>query len=482
MASMVARKKLPILLISVYLLAVVARLGPVIAAREMTIGLDDMFQYDMLARSLAAGEGFRWYAENDLALVEHYFPLKWIVDDYDPRGILTSFRAPGYPFFLSLIYRGAGLEDRFLVARLVQVFITALLAPMTCLLALHLFPQKYSIAKISGVVIALYPFLVVYPLALASEVIFIPLVLGAVLMLIRAGETHHWQDYLLAGVLLGGAAMTRSVIIAVFPVMVLWAWLMAKDRKGALILLASVLVITVPWSVRNSMLHGKFTFIESMMGYNLYLGYHPETEGKFEFGPSVDLLPYLDDSERDRLGTEKALGFIRQEPWRVPYLMLRKLGYSFGLERRELTYFYSNDFVGYLPKPSLMLLFVVFTMPFVLIILSVAMVIPRLTWEKNHLLVAGVFLTYLAPHLLILSEPRFHLTLVPFLAVFAAYNWVERRSVMANLNPQSGWWKLALALVLTGLLLFNWGFELWSDADKLRLLFGPEGNTTYFSY
>ncbi len=59
---------------------------------------------------------------------------------------------------------------------------------------------------------------------------------------------------------------------------------------------------------------------------------------------------------------------------------------------------------------------------------------------------------------------------------------MERRSVVANLNPQTGWWKLALALVLIWLLLFNWGFELWSDADKLRLLFGPQGNTTYFSY
>ena len=482
MASMVARKKLPIVLISVYLLAVVARLGPVIAAREMTIGLDDMFQYDMLARSLAAGEGYRWYAENDLALVERYFPLEWVVDDYDPRGILTSFRAPGYPFFLSLIYRATGLDNRFFIARLVQVFITALLAPMTCLLALRLFPQKYSIAKISGVVIALYPFLVVYPLALASEVTFIPLVLGAVLMLMRAGETHRWQDYLLAGILLGTAALTRSVIIAAFPVMVLWAWLMAKDRKGALILLVSVLVITVPWSVRNSRLHGEFAFIENSLGYTIYMGYHPDTEGRFEFGPSIDLIPYLDDSQRNQIGLEKAFEFIRQMPERVPYLMLRKLGYFFGLERRAITYFYSNDFVGYLPPPYLILFFVVFTLPFVLLSLFTVLVLPGLVWKNDQLLVGMVFLSYLAPHLLLLSEPRFHLTLVPFLVVFAAYSWVERRSVVANLNPQTGWWKLALALVLIGLLLFNWGFELWSDADKLRLLFGPDGNTAYFSY
>jgi hypothetical protein len=40
---------------------------PVILLRAgLGIGLDDMFQYDMLARSLVAGNGFRWYAQEDL--------------------------------------------------------------------------------------------------------------------------------------------------------------------------------------------------------------------------------------------------------------------------------------------------------------------------------------------------------------------------------------------------------------------------------
>lgn len=482
MASMVKGKQFPVFLIGIYFLAVVVRLGPVIAAREMTIGLDDMFQYDMLARSLTIGDGFRWYAQEDLALVERYFPLEWVVEEYDPRGILTSFRAPGYPFFLSQIYRVVGLEDRFFIARLVQVFIMASLAPMTVLLSRRLFPGKERIARFSGVILAIYPFFVVFPLALASEVTFIPLAVGAVLAAMRAGESHCWEDYLFSGVLLGGAVMTRSVILLALPVMMLWAWFLVKDKKGAVILLLSVLVFTVPWSVRNSILHGKFTGVESMMGYNLYLGYHPDAEGRFVFGPSLDLLPYLDDAERDRLGTEKALEFIRQEPERVPYLMMRKLGYFFGLERRVLTYFYSNNFLGFIPQPYFTLVFVVFTLPFVLIALSSALVLPGLRWKKNHLLVAGVSVAYLAPHLIILAEPRFHLVLLPFLAVFAAYGFVERRKVLMSLSLQAHWWRLLLALLAVGLLLFNWGYDLVTDAEKLRMLFGPEGNRTYFDY
>jgi len=32
------------------------------------------------------------------------------------------------------------------------------------------------------------------------------------------------------------------------------------------------------------------------------------------------------------------------------------------------------------------------------------------------------------------------------------------------------------------LLLANWGFELWSDAPRLAVLFGPNGNTVYPPY
>ena len=50
----------------IYIVALILRLIPIILTRGLGIGLDDMFQYDMLARSLAGGHGFRWYAQADL--------------------------------------------------------------------------------------------------------------------------------------------------------------------------------------------------------------------------------------------------------------------------------------------------------------------------------------------------------------------------------------------------------------------------------
>ena len=90
----------------IFIVALILRLIPVLLARGLGIGLDDMFQYDMLGRSIAAGNGFRWYAQEDLKQLAAFvdFDLS-SVEAYNPElGIHTSFRAPLYPTFLSIVY------------------------------------------------------------------------------------------------------------------------------------------------------------------------------------------------------------------------------------------------------------------------------------------------------------------------------------------------------------------------------------------
>src|SRR5512134_2546469 len=128
----------------VFIVALILRLIPVILARGLGIGLDDMFQYDMLARSLASGDGFRWYAQADLDQLAAYVDFDLTsVKEYDPiRGIPTSFRAPLYPTFLAIVYFFSGTDfSRFFAARLAQaILLGAPLAPLTYLVSKRLFP------------------------------------------------------------------------------------------------------------------------------------------------------------------------------------------------------------------------------------------------------------------------------------------------------------------------------------------------------
>ncbi|MBN2388067.1 MAG: glycosyltransferase family 39 protein [Anaerolineales bacterium] len=469
----------------IFLVALVLRLVPVGLAINLGIGLDDMFQYDMLARSIVAGDGFRWYAQEDLDLVEGYVEFDLSTVDYDPRGVPTSFRPPLYPTFLALIYfvTGTGAK-RFFIARLVQTLVSAALVPLTYGLAQCFFPANERTARIAAWVIAVYPMLVLYPLSLATENLFFVLILGALLVLLKAAEKRTWKWFALGGLLLGLAALTRSVSLALAGLAVLWVWFALRERKFAVLVFLMVTLVTLPWMVRNTLLHGRLTGVESALGYDLYLGYHPAGTGTFQYPQSLDLIPMLDDGLRDEIGRAKTWEFIQADPGRVPYLFVRRAGHFFGLERRVWTYFYSNNFFGYIPAPQLLTIAAVLLLPFVVVSTSACFGLALTRWRTKTWLLALFLVGYITPHLLIIAEDRFHLTTVPFLAILAAQFWTAGRAAVRQRWTGSPLGRLAVILALVGvvLLLSNWGLELWRDADKLAVLLGPDGNQMYLSY
>ena len=458
-------------------------------ARHLGIGLDDMFQYDMLARSLALGNGFRWYAPADLARLAPFLHLDLASLALDPRGMPTTFRAPLYPSFLAIVYLLNGInDDRFFAARLAQAALGALLAPLTYFTARHILPENDRAGRIAARVVAVYPMLLVFPLALATENLFFLLVLAGFLALLKLAEhsretsqpnsppTIHYS--LLSGFLLGLSALTRSVILAFACLAVLWIWFSLKSRRNSILAGLMLLVTILPWIVRNSLLNGKLTGIESAIGYQLYVGYHPQSSGTFVFGPSLDLLSILDDKSRDEIGTRMAVEFIRQDPARFPYLMLRRLGYFFGLELRAFTYFYVNDFLGRIPPGLLALILAILTLPFVCVSLSAAFGAGWLRPRPQTALLILLCLAYLFPHVLIISEDRFHLTLVPFFAICAANFWTRGISALKSLGRPALLVSSFLALCLAA----NWAFELVRDWPVLAAMLGPNGNQLYLPY
>ena len=494
----------------IFLVALILRLIPVLATRTMGIGLDDMFQYDMLARSIAAGNGYRWYAQEDLPLIEQYMPLDFANVNYDPRGVPTSFRPPLYPAFLAVVYLVAGVgTQRFFIARLVQVPLAAVLAPLTYALGRRFFPEKPRIGVIASWMIALYPLLVIYPLSLATENLFFVLVLASTLVLLKAADSvksqagagpsptassqkafgRIWNGliatrwFILAGILLGLTALTRSVALGMAGLAFLWIWFGLHQPRMGIVLLAFLALVTVPWMVRNTIVDKRLTGIESALGYDLYVGYNPQGTGTFQYPISLDLMPIVDDGERDAIGREKALEFIRADPGRFPYLVVRRAGYFFGLERRALTYFYSNDYLGYIPTPLLLSIAFIVCIPFVIVSVSAAFGIAMTRWRKETRLLILLIVGYVTPHLFIIAEDRFHLAMVPFFTMLAAFFWSAGGPAMkAHWQTRRGRIALGLAVLATLLLCFNWTAELLRDSSKLTQLLSSGGNQTYFPY
>jgi hypothetical protein len=354
-------------------------------------------------------------------------------------------------------------------------------------------PEPASV--IAAWTVACYPLLIIYPIGLATENLFFLLVLASFLSLLkipnlqssRLQSSNPQSSNLyssLSGLFLALAILTRSVLLPFAGLAVLWVWFVLKQKRSATIVALTVLVVITPWVVRNSLLHHKLTGVESSMGYNLYLGYHPEGNGSFVFGPSLDLIPILDDTERDRLGTQKALEFIRAEPGRFLPLALNRLGFFFGLEKRVLMYFYSNNILGYIPKPLLLGIAAIILLPFVFVATSAVLGLSLSRLRSGAVLLYLLLFSYILPHVLILSEDRFHLAIVPFFAILAAQAWTGGWPTFVVRWQESLAGKIAVSLgVFVVVLLFlNWGFELSRDADKIAVLLAPGGNQSYFPY
>ena len=464
-------------------LALLPRLALALIFLRDPIGLDDMFQYDMLARSLASGNGYRWYPRQDVERMRPYletiFGIELPVEQVPVDGYLTVHRAPGYPLLLSALYAVIGFDNRIAAARLFQVLLGASLAPLTALLARQL-RLAAPAARGAGVIIAAYPILWMYPLGLASENLFILLLLAGVILSLRAIENRRLGAAILAGLLLGGATLTRGVLAAFLPLAAL-VFFRRAGLRNALGLLLAALVVVLPWMVRNSLILGRPAFVENSLGYNLFIGYHPQGDGGFFSGAAVIPLRMLDDGERERWSMEQALGFIRSDPAGAAGRVVRRLGFLWGQEDRELLYFYSNNLFGPIPQPWLLMAYLVLVSPLMLIGSSAPF--GMALNARGRGLILGLFVASHLVYLPILAEPRFHLPLVPYLAVYAASAWSELRlssclgQGLRRLEPR---WVLALGAALVLLLLWVW--DLWREWPTLIAIMGPEGNALRLDY
>jgi 4-amino-4-deoxy-L-arabinose transferase-like glycosyltransferase len=478
----------PRALLALLALGLAPRLALVLIFLHAPIGLDDMHQYDMLGRSLAAGQGYRWYGRADVALLrpylERYYGLTIPTDQVPREGLQTTFRAPGYPFFLAGVYLVFGLEQRLEAARLIQVALGAALAPLTALLTLSLGLSPRA-ARLAGTLVALYPILWLYPIGLASENTFLPLVVIGLLAALAAARTSRPWAAVGAGLALGAATLTRGALALFLPISAIWLWRTSpgKGLRQAALLTVAASAVLVPWMLRNSLILGRPAFVENSAGYNLFIGYHPEGNGNFDVRVSVIPLGILDDNERDRWTTEQAVGFIRSDPGRALRLLPLRLSHFFGLEDREIVYFYSNNYFGSIASPLLLLLYLVLVLPFVAVALGAAFGLAFAPARPARVLVIGLIAALLLAYIPILAEPRFHLPLVPALAAYASSffstpNWGAHLAFTLRGRELRAWLPVLAAVLLLAL----WAQDLASDWPRLASVFAPGGNQLHLGY
>lgn len=276
-------------------------------------------------------------------------------------------RPPLYLTFLALTTFGG---KHYLLIVIPQ----ALLGACTALFAFLIGRQVFNTATgvLACAMTAFYPYYVVHDTALQDTAIVTFCMALAVWLLLRANERNRRADWLLAGLALGSMVLARASTAPAIGAALLWvavwgrATLRERLRAGTIVLLA-LSASVLPWLIYTNHVAGA-PVLSTDIGYELWVANNPDTFSRYP-ARSIDrstevarakLAPQDRAELRRRAGNQiaigdwyfqRALGFMRANPWRVVQGGMRKLvaGFSWRLNPYREPLAQAAYAVGYVP-------------------------------------------------------------------------------------------------------------------------------------
>jgi 4-amino-4-deoxy-L-arabinose transferase-like glycosyltransferase len=312
--------------------ALLVRLAALWAAADARPVLDERL-YLLRAEALLDGEGF---VGSYQSWVRHPGIRSMAALPQYPG----SYQPPGYTLFVAGALALGGKSA--LAVKLAQVLIGLLTVGLVVSIGTHVLDRRRAL--IAGWICALYPTLIAFTHYFWSETLFILLLLAALRMLLREEGPPSTRSALLAGGLLGLAALTRSSLVYFLPLLLAWLlWHQRQDWRRALqrsaILMLTLLAVVAPWSLRSSLLHGGFVFLDTSGPFNLWRGNAPDTFAarpappRLSYAPPFGGLPLLPVGPQDPRAFVDAVQAELQED-RPTDLQIARTGAA--LARREI--------------------------------------------------------------------------------------------------------------------------------------------------
>ena len=255
------------------------------------------------------------------------------------EGAPTARRPPIYPLLIAFLLKYSPFPQG---VQLLQVLIGA----MSCVVLFGLGKEMFGEGTggwAAGIMAVDY-LSIRQTVSVMPETLFVFFLLVSFYCLWRAWGEGKTGWVMAGGLAAGLSLLTKDVLIFFYPAMALWflfwkqPWKIRLVRAGAFFF--SLLLVIVPWIVRNNRYYHYPVLITAGSGYTLYLANNPsvrvgKTGGDWELGIDTDLprtvpLPDLGGKMtewewEERYFRNQALDFIKNEPVQFIKLMGKKI-------------------------------------------------------------------------------------------------------------------------------------------------------------
>jgi 4-amino-4-deoxy-L-arabinose transferase-like glycosyltransferase len=363
------------------------------------------------------------------------------------NGQATAYYPVGYPGALGGILwlvRLAPIPDN--IPMTAAVF-NLLLGIGTILLTFEVGQRLFNnrIGLFSAAIVALWPNLIFHTAVMLTETLFNFLVMASVLLVVAIPATTRrigWKRLAAFGVLLGLSAVVRPIALFFLPVLFLvllvarFGWRLALRDVGVATL--AVVIVLVPWTIRNVHAMRSFVFISTNLGDNLCMSRHAGATGGFQASPACIVsgkgttTPCY-EIKANRTNIRRATRFVRDHPLHEARLVFLQAYRTIkndndGLAASE-SYGSSRFTPSGLRRAPEIFADLYFIAALVLAVLAVPVLARRGRPWHLFFLLAAVALA--VQPLIFFGDPRFHVPVLPFLAILAAVTLSRSRSAFA---------------------------------------------------
>jgi hypothetical protein len=381
----------PVLIMGAALLARLAW-----AALVPVAPVSDGVVYDAFARSIVAGRGYAF-----------------------PDGTLTVYWPVGTSAVYALLYALFGA--RAWVIPVFQALLGAAIVGLTWRLARQAFGR--GVATLAAWLTTAWPVLIEFTTILASELLFLFLILTALNVWISCRPAFALR-MILWGACIAAATYVRPTALPLLLLFPVAQWLIDGDRR-ALIRACAVAGVTAallfaPWSYRSFVQFDRFVLVSANGGVNLWMGNNPASSGGYMDLPATK---FPTEADRDHYYGRTALRFICAHPGTYLRLALRRALITYDRETIGVVW---NEpglravgglaTVQNLKRLSSAYWWLLLVLGAIGIVLALRQRALALFWPL--LLTLGYFAVF---PVLTVAMDRYHLPVDPLLAIFAAY-------------------------------------------------------------
>lgn len=363
---------------------------------------------------------------SDFAYYDHLAVLWVSHGEYTDGTHPTSYFPPGWPFFLSRLYMVFGHHPH--IGIVANIAFGAAVVLFIWLLIRRFWGE--APARWAALIVALMPNGLLFTNVLGSEGLFTFLLFASLLLLmpLPRGRSKFGVSHFIGGVLLGAATLTRTlglllpvVLLAVYGI---YYGMTARAAARWLACVAGVLVVTVPWIMRNEARLGRMA-ISTNSGVDFLIGNNTNAGVGFNHPSDSPLLQRTaaDEARDDSLGFALGVKYIREHPFAFLVRGLLKSTYFLACDTdaiwpdiaaaAERGVFDRYCWLG-LGTEVVWLAFLIAVAAGILYFLRGS------PWrDAGGLLFLGVILYWIAVHFVFFGGGRFHMPIVPVMAAFA---------------------------------------------------------------